>query len=337
MSSQFNYNELMIISKYIESDDYNTFFKTFPKLNLNYHSTFNYITIDENFLTFQIIKKYNNLLKTFPNLNTIIVNINTSKIKTGDNASINILYSIIKLFNIFSNLYPNKFIKINVCDKNIITERFMKNVNKFINYCNKIDKLIKNGNLNKDFKIHIKNYKDEQLKAYNFIVFIKCIESDEINFETLKQNEIYLIKNCEHKVMIKNQNDLNKMYVHEYKNTIFKDLNGETYYYGNSTTYTYIDNIRYFPAYYDLMKSGIKVNNNFNFNFHYIFYYADKLNNSKVELSSDMLTDITYLDEYLFGFYPLNVDMSKVLYKIDKGNSSIYDYIYVVKVLKSMF
>ena len=99
MSQKFNYNELIIISKYIESDDYKNYFKTFPNINTYYHSTFNYITINENFMTFKTDIIYNNLLKTFPNINTIIININTSKIKTGDNASINILYSIIKIYN----------------------------------------------------------------------------------------------------------------------------------------------------------------------------------------------------------------------------------------------
>ena len=43
MSQQFGTNELMIISKYITTNDYITLFKIFPDLNKNYHSTFNYI------------------------------------------------------------------------------------------------------------------------------------------------------------------------------------------------------------------------------------------------------------------------------------------------------
>jgi len=326
MSQKFNYNELIIISKYIESDDYKNYFKTFPNINTYYYSTFNYITINENFINFQIIKKYNNLLKTFPNINTIIININTSKIKTGDNASINILYSIIKLFNIFSNLYPNKFIKINVCDKYLFIIFNVIAIQCF----NKIDKLIKNGNLNEDFKIYIENYHRkycEELKNFKFIMYVKFKNYEQINFSKLKHNQIYDIRN---KYIYKtkefiNGNNVNNVYVHAYKNTIFKNLNGDTcFILGNKILYSYLLSVKYFPSYYKLMNLGIKLSIN-KTELDYVIEYRNKLN---------LNCDISYIYDYLF-VCPFKKDMIKIITTIK--SYIIYDYYNVVNILKDIF
>lgn len=62
MSQQFNNNELILISKYIEHNDYNTYFKVFPNINKLYKSTFNYFNFEtyDDFihkLIFQMLKK----------------------------------------------------------------------------------------------------------------------------------------------------------------------------------------------------------------------------------------------------------------------------------------
>jgi len=330
MSQKFNYNELMIISKYILPTDYHTFFKVFPNINLNYHSTFNYITINEDFINFQIIKKYKHLLNIFPNINTIVINITFNEFKYYH---ANILLTIINSYNLFSKFYPNKFIKINITNK-LFTYLYENDENKIIKYLNKINKLIKTKHLNDDFKMYL--YIDYLTKNinYDFIIFIKYINNyNDYDLSKLEDNHIFMIYNkyiCNsNKCLIRNQNDLNKMYIHKYKNTIFKDLNGETIYIAqkpNIILYDYIFQIRYFPSFYKLMKVGIKIYKTNNL-IKYTYEYKNKLN---------LNDNIGYLNEYLFGTcYRFNKDVAKITY--NKHDEDILNHYVTIHTLNNMF
>ena len=327
MSLQFNYNELMIISKYILPTDYHTFFKVFPNINLNYKSTFNYIIINEDFINFQIIKKYNHLLKTFPNIDTIIINITFNEFKYYH---ANILLTIINLYNLFSKLYPNKFIKINITNKlfTYLCE------NKVIKYLDKINELFKTNHINNDFKIYLYIDYYNKINNYDFLIFIEYINNyNNYNLSKLENNYILMICNkyiCNsNKCLIRNQNDLNEMYIHTYKNTIFKKLNGKTIYiaqYPNIILYDYMFQIRYFPSFYELMKIGIKIYKTNNL-IKYTYEYKNKLN---------LNDNVGYLNEYLFGTcYCFNKDVAKITY--NKHDEDILNHYVTICILNNMF
>ena len=336
MSLQFNNNELMIISKYIEPDDYNTFFKIFPNINTYYHSTFNYINInvyDINYTLTQLNKFKNNILKTFPNINTIIINLKLYYNKYYD---YKLLMLIVKLYNTFLNSYPDKFIKLNINNLKILMYyKYYNFKNIYIDYFNKIDALIKTKHLNNDFKFYINCIDidiDKDILKYNFIINI-----NNINFLNLNINDTTTFFNNFHIVYtnITTKDDLKDLYIHKYNNVIFKKLNNNIYYYcANKLKYDYSYYIKYFPTYYKLIKLGIKLEYNYKPNDYYVMEYIKKLNlnNSKRD----------FIHTYLFGHYPLKEDVTKVIYDIiynksNKKSRIISNYYDVIKTLNDMF
>jgi len=334
MSSHFNNNELIIISKYIESNDYNTFFKIFPNINTYYHSTFNYINInvyDINYTLKYLNKFKNNILKTFPNINTIIINLKMYYNKYYD---YKLLILIIKLYNTFLNSYPDKFIKLNIINlKMLMYYKYYNFKNIYINYFNKIDELIKTKHLNNDFKFYI-NYIgidiDKDILKYDFIINI-----DRTNFLNLNINDTTRFLNNSHIVYtnITTKDDLKNLYIHRYNNAIFKKLNNNIYCYCvNKLKYDYLYWIKYFPTYYKLIKLGIKLKYNYKPNY-YVMKYIKKLNlnNNKKD----------FIHIYLFGYYPLKEDVTKVIYDIiynkSKNNRTICNYYDVIKTLNDIF
>ena len=298
MSQNFNYNELIAISKYINHDDYKNYFEIFPTISNCYHSTFNYIHL--NIVDINYTLKHLNLdLHMFPNADTLIINVKFKYYK-----DINILYSIIKLCNKILKLYPNKNIKINILDNIYIIT--IGDKNKYIECFNKINELIKKGILNNDFKIIIGNYEYKYFFKYKFIIFAKYLTKfNIIDFSKLKHNQAYILFSNRYCILydnyIQNKNDLKNIYVHKYNNTIFKNLNGEMFAYKNNVQYEYMDRIIYFPSFYKLMKLGIKLRPNKCCN-DYVNEYKNKLE----------INDRNYVWRYLFGSYPLNNYISTI-------------------------
>ena len=222
MSQNFNINELMIISKYLTTPDYHTFFKLFPNLSIYYHSTFNYLNFNICDINYVRIKQKYKILNLFPNVETINININFDE---SEEYSYTTLHSIIKIYNTFLKLYPNKFIKINVTNKYL----FIKFDITIVKYLNKINELIKNNIINNDFKIYIEDYYYEQyyniFKNYEFIINVNFVCSyEQINFSNLKHNQVFNIQNTFiYKTKeFSNKNNVNEIYFHRYRNTIFK-------------------------------------------------------------------------------------------------------------------
>lgn len=327
MNQKFNNNELIIISKYINHNDYHTFFKLFSNLNQLYKSTFNYINLKNiysiNFV--QLKNKYS--LNLFPNVEVVNINIDFNDF---DCYECDFLVLIIKVYNIFSKLYSNKFIKLNIATKYLC----ILFDDKVFKYLDKIDKLIENNNINNDFKIYINNdFYSDKLDKYNFIKYVKFIKYyEEIDFPKLKDNQVYDIYSnfiTKNRSIIKNENDLNKIYFHTYKNTIFKKLDGKVCVINaNNMKYYYLFNVIDFPLYYELMKLGIKLSCNKG-EHNYTNEYKNKLN---------LYDNYEYLFDYLFGLHPLKKDVTKVIYNITKmENINVYDYYNVVDRLSKIF
>ena len=322
----FNNNELMIISKYLDYNDYNTYFKLFPNLNKLYHTTFNYININIHDCDYVHLKsKYT--LNLFPNVETVIINIDFRESKYYYSE---ILLAIIKIYENFSKIYPDKFVKLIVSDKHLCI--YFKN--KILKYFNTINELIENDHLNNNFRIYISDCYEEnynELKKYKFIKFIKHLYS-ETNSLALKSDYIYAFRNrfiFKFKKLIKDSDDLKEIYIHEYNNTIFKKLNHKLCIInGKNICYEYLFEVKRFPSYYELAKSKIKLSTN-KIIHDYIVEYKNKLN---------LNIDNRYIFEYLFGHHPLKLDVTKTIYDIKNISSKyIYNYYDVVNTLNIIF
>jgi len=314
----FNNNELILISKYIEHNDYNTYFKIFPNINKLYKSTFNYF----NFETYDdFIYKFNFMNYSqinFPNVEEININI-TNKFDIDE---------IIIMYNKLVKIYPDKFIKICIsnCTYFGIYEPF--DFDFYKNIFTTFDKLIYENHINKSLKIcfedseNVKKFKNK-LKELNlknnFICFVKVVKNeDEIIF---KDNEIYQIKNKYINMLIKDKNDLDK-YKHVYKNNLI--------YYGKNVHYNWFEYIPYFPSLYKIMKLNTKING---FNFimdEDTFNACDNIITTYIWLRHST-EGFKYTYHYIFGYYPLKTDVAKVTSEL--GNIHNIGDKYVLKIL----
>jgi len=328
MSYKFNKNELIIISKYIEHDDYENYFKIFPNINELYHSTFNYINLniyDYNY-TYNYIIKHKSILNIFPNVKTIIINFN---FKYTYYHNINLLKLIIKVFNLFNNLYKGKFIKIIINNEKLIFS-YRTPKDKTIKYLDIINELIKNNQMSDNFKFYMlfesfNKYKFVKIMSSKILIdFWKFEKLHDCTIDDILSNEDFMVHST-----IKNENDLNDLYTHLYINTIFKNLNNHEFYYcKNKLEYRYIKDIKYFPSYYKLMKLNIKLKCNKTID----IYIKEYIHNFEF----DNIEKYKYVNEYLFGEYPLKIDIIKNYYnKYFSINS--FNYNNVVKVLNDIF
>ena len=256
--SKLDNNLKMIISKYLFSNDFINLINTSSKLNTYFHTTFNYINLDADYVIpkQQIKNIINKLLNNFPNLEEIILNI------------------------------TSEYIYIN--NLNCIMENY-KNLNKYLN--NNFDKNIKiKFNFNQTTNLNFHNINNIKIEYYldfiknvikstnNLYIIINLYKINDNNllefankYKTFKFVKIIWIKNI-HEI---NNNSYLKL-INKYKNIYYTNVEGTHLYHhdisildnpylkchDNHYKISYLLNmINNFELYYNIMKLKRKLKN----------------------------------------------------------------------------
>ena len=267
-TSKLPVNEKMIISKYLSGNDFINLINTISKLNTYFHTTFNYINLDANYVIpkHQVKLLIDKLLSTFPNLEEIILNI------TSEYIYVDSLNCIMKNYNNLNKCFISKNIKIKI-NFNQLTNLNFRNIdsNRIRYYLNFIKDIIKSTNNLYIIIDAFKKNNDNLLKfanEYKLFKFVKMMWKDDIA-EANEANEANETNEANTNNSLKLLNKCDNIYytniygTHIYHNDISILNNPYMKCYSNfcKTPVLIEEEIDNFKSYYNIMKLKRKLNN----------------------------------------------------------------------------
>ena len=292
--SKLDNNSKMIVSKYLIGKNFTDFVKTFDLYDY-YHTTFNYITIN-NDITKQSVEKIKKTLQLYPNLNEIVLNfIIYSNIITYSD----FLKNVKTCYNKFKQVLQKINIKFNFIsqDNKVYKELY---IDDFYIYDN-IKPFFKNIFIpNVKQKVYINCYfnfdimLNKEFKDYNIVLIPYKIDINKLQniINNYKNYKIYIAYDNKFtfKIKAKNINNIEEYFV--IKNNIIKGFKPR---YNNKIEY-----IKYFDMYYDLFKFK-------HINLNYLREYITNADNIINEIYEDNFIFMPPAGLYIIKMYKYGV------------------------------